>query len=66
MSKFHLAVDIDLQVDVEIEADTLEEAIEKARNGQYELPNLNDGYIGEERLSHISDGNFNLLHNFGK
>lgn len=66
MKKFHLAIDVDIQVDVEIEAKNLKEAIEKARNRQYELPNLNDGYIGEERLSHISDGNFNLLHNFGK
>ena len=66
MKKFYLAVDIDIRTDIEIEAENLQEAIEKARNGQYELPNLNDGYIGEERLSHISDGNFNLLYNFGK
>ena len=66
MKKFHLALDVDIRTDVEIEAENLQEAIEKARNGQYELPNLNDGYITEELVSHITDENYNLLYNFGK
>lgn len=64
MKTFYLTLDVNIQVEVPIQADNLEQALEKAKNEQYELPNLNDGYIGETYMRYIKDENYNLLEEF--
>ena len=62
--KYYLRLDVDVQVEVPIEADTLEEAIEKSKNEDYELPNLNDSFIGDTRLAYITDEDWNIVKYF--
>jgi len=61
---FYLTMDIDMQVEIPIQADTLEQAIKKAKNDDYELPNLNDGSIAETRMVSMSDENYNVVEEF--
>lgn len=61
---YYLTLDVNMQVDVQIKATSLEQAIEKARNEQYELPNLNDGDNIETTMVRVSDENFNTLEEF--
>ena len=63
MKTFYLTVDVNLSVEVPIEADTVEEAIKKARGEYYELPNLNDGNIFDTFPTYLRDENYNLVEN---
>lgn len=66
MKTFYLTMDVNLQVEVPIEAENLEEAINKAKNEDYELPNLNDGYIAETYMRGMRDENYNVVESFDK
>lgn len=66
MAKYYLTIDMDITATAEIQADSVEEAIEKAKNGKYELQSLNDADIFEERLSYLLDENNDVVENFGK
>ena len=66
MKKFILTVDVDITVEVPIEAETEEEAIQKAKNGDYEITSLNDGTIYDERLSRLWDTYYNEIKNFNE
>ena len=59
MAKYYIGVDIELRAYAEVEAEDLGEAIEKAKNGNYELPNLNDADIHADYLMDILDENYN-------
>ena len=64
MAKFYVDLDIDLRAEVEIEAESLEEAMQKARDEQYELSDLNDGTVYDTRPVFIMDTNYNKLEEF--
>lgn len=66
MANYFLTIDMDITATAQIQADSVEEAIEKAKNGDYELQSLNDSEIYDERLSYLTDENFNVVENFGK
>ena len=61
---FYLTLDISMKVEVPIKADSLEGAMEKAEKEDYELPNLNDGYITETCMKYMRDENYNLAHDY--
>ncbi len=63
MKTFYLTVEVNLSVEVPIEAETVEEAIKKAQSDYYELPNLNDGNIYDTIPTYLRDENYNLLEN---
>ena len=64
MAKFYVDLDLDIRAEVGIEADSLEEAIKKARSEDFELPNLNDGIIDGLRVKYVLDENYNVLEEF--
>ena len=64
MKTFYLTMDVNLQVEVPIQAKNLKEAINKAKNEDYELPNLNDSYIGETYMRYMKDENYNVVESF--
>ena len=66
MANYFLTIDMDITATAQIQANSVEEAIEKAKNGDYELQSLNDSEIYDERLSYLTDENFNVVENFGK
>ena len=53
MAKYNIGLDINLRVYAEVEAESLEEAIEMAKQDKYELPNLNDYDYKEEYLVNV-------------
>ena len=61
---FYLTLDLNIQVEVPIQADSLESAMEKAEKEDYELPNLNDGYIAETYMRYMRDENYNVAHEY--
>ena len=63
---FYLTLDINMQVEVPIQADSLESAMKKAEKEDYELPNLNDSYIAETYIRYIRDKNYNIVHEYGR
>ena len=64
MKKFYLTLNVEMSVEVPIEAETLEEAINIANGDYFELPNLNDGNIYETYPKLLYDENYNLVQNF--
>ena len=61
---FYLTLDISMKVEVPIQADSLESAMEKAEKEDYELPNLNDSYIAETHMRYMRDENYNVAHEY--
>ena len=61
---FYSTLDINMQVEVPIQADTLESAMEKAEKEDYELPSLNDGIIAETHMRYMRDENYNVAHEY--
>ena len=64
MAKFNVDIDLDVRATVQVEAENLEEAIKKARNEDFELPNLNDGIIDNIQVRFVMDENYNVLEEF--
>lgn len=64
MAEFNVDIDLDIRATVKIEAENLEEAIKKARNEDFELPNLNDGIIDNIQVRFVMDKDYNLLEEF--
>lgn len=63
---FYLTLDINVQVKVPIQADNLEDAMEKTKKENYELPDLNDSYISKTCMKYIQDENYNVVHIYGR
>ena len=53
MAKYYIGLDVNLRIFAEVEAESLEEAIEMAKQDKYEPPNLNDYYYKEEYLVNV-------------
>ena len=68
MKTFYLSIDIDLNVTVPIQAESVEQAIEMAESGDYELPNFSDYfddvYESETRLVNLCDENTKVVKDF--
>ena len=64
MAEFNVDIDLDIRATVKVEAENLEEAIKKARNEDFELPNLNDGIIDNIQVRFVMDKDYNLLEEF--
>ena len=64
MAEFNVDVDLDIRATVKVEAENLEEAIKKARNNDFELPNLNDSIIDNIQVRFVMDENYNILEEF--
>ena len=64
MKQFYLTQDIELTIECTVLADSLEEAIQKTKEGDYELPSLNDGDIYDTRLIRLTDENWNIVKEF--
>lgn len=64
MAEFNVDIDLDIRATVKVEAENLEEAIKKARNEDFKLPNLNDGIIDNIQVRFVMDKDYNLLEEF--
>ena len=64
MAKFNVDIGLDVRATVQVEAETLEEAIKKARSEEFELPNLNDSVIVNTQVRFVMDENYNILEEF--
>lgn len=64
MAKYYIGLDINLRVYAEVEAESLGEAIEMAKEDRYELPNLNDYDYKEEYLVNVLSEAGNEVYEF--
>ena len=64
MAKYYIGIDVNLRAYAEVEAEDLGEAIEKAKNSNYEMPDLNNGDYIEDYLVNVLDENYNQVHKF--
>ena len=62
MAKFYVSMKVELRANVEIEAETLEDAVNTACYGYTELGDLNEADIVEYKPVNISDENSELLY----
>lgn len=62
--KYTVSYKVDLRIDVNINADTLEEAMKKAKKGYTEIQDLNTADIIDVEPVNISDENGELLADF--
>ena len=64
MAKYYIGIDIKLRAEAEIEADSLDEAIDKAQRGEYEMPDLNNANVHDSYLMNVLDENYNEMYEF--
>ena len=64
MKTFYLTLDVNLQVEVPIQAENLQQAMKKASEENYELPSLNDGQISDTYMRYMRDENYNVVHEY--
>ena len=64
LKTFYVSLAIDARVDVKIQAASLEEAMQAAVHGNYDIPDLDTAEIVETTPVNISDADGTLLEDF--